>query len=309
MSFISDVIDGIFGDGGTTVDNQGTRAEEQTGTIRDNNRSITDTQQSQQTGSVSATSQTSTTNNSQTSRLLTDEQIAAGNVLLQRLASKSEIDLSGVAARVAGSNDSALKAARDLLARADESEAALNGNVKDVISAARQESKRAVDKQYQTVVGNAGSQFSSAAQDIFARATSEQEIALAGLAAEMAQKNRAQATQEFVASVQALTTLGGQIAQSELAIPLAGANIRSLDATSATNLLNAIKGGISTTTGTSTTNTSGRTETQQTTNTNTRSVVDAVNDRNIDINSNIVTSGNSNTNESDGLLDLIRALQ
>jgi hypothetical protein len=304
---IGDIINGIFGGDNTNTEERGARTEQQTGTIRDDNQSTTDNKQSTQTGSVTATNQTSTTSNNQTSRLLTDEQIAAGNIMLQRLSGRGETDLSMLEGRIRGSNDSSLKAARDLLARAEGADAVLAGNTEAIIANARNEAGKTRDRQYQSVVSAGGSAFSSASQDIFARATTDEELQLAALAAEMATKNRQLATQELVAAVGALSTVGGQLAQTELAVPLAGAQIRGLDANSATNLLSSLKGGVSSTAGSSTSVVNGRQETQQTVNTTGQSVVDSINNRTLNLNQNIVTAGNTSVENDRDLIDLITA--
>lgn len=308
MSIFGDAIDFIFGGGNKNTEESGTSVSEQKGTINETGTSTTNTKQTQQTGSASETSQRSVATGESTSRLLSDEQIAQGTAILSRISASEIPDLSSLEARIRGNNDTALAGAQTIIQRALGADTALRSGTEDIIAGARKNALEARNKQYGEVTSRAGSQFSSAAQDIFARATDEAEIELAALAATMQRENRLQATQELMGAVQMLSGLSTSVGASELAIPTAAAGIMASNAGAASNILGALKGGIGTTTSRSVTDTTGRTETQQTINSAIQSVVNSDTTKNVDLNQNVVTVGNTEIDDPKGLLDLINAL-
>lgn len=309
MSVIGDIINFIGGGGGSTSDKSGVSSQNQTGTVKDTSTTNTDQKQTSQTGSVSATKGTTVQSGKTVNQTLSDQAMQTGQMLLDSLAGTDVPDFSELSSRIKGNNVEAASGASVLLQRALGADSALSGTTDAIVANARKNAKDATSTQFTNSASQAGSAFSSAAQQVFAKATDDSETQLAALTATLTQQNRQQATTELLSALDEIQKVSGTMASTETAVPLALSNIQAQQANSGASILNALKGGLSTSDSTSTSVVDQRTETQSTTNTAIQSIVDQLSNKDINLNVNTATTNSDSTTNNRDLLDLLSALK
>lgn len=308
-NIIGDVIDAIFGGGGSKSDKSVVSNEAQTGTIKETGTQTSNKQDTSQTGSVQAGTQNQTTSGKTNTRTLSDIQIGAGDVVLQELTKGFSLaDLSSLQDRIRGVNTENISAAELILNRANTGDASLAAGRNAIMENARAQAGKAREAQYQGIVRGAGSQFSSVAQQVFAQSTSDMEVQLGALAADQARQDRQLITQELMAGVDALGKSAALSIESELKIPALSAEIDATRSSAVSNVINSLKGGIASSDTLATVLSTFRNETQSTTNAASRDVTSTASTKDINLNTNTVQIGSEDVTQHRDLIDLITGL-
>lgn len=306
---ITDIINFVFGDDQEKTKNNSVSSGTQAGTIDTSTKTQQQQKSSSQTGTVQATSSTAATQSHGVSQSLSNQEINAGDAVLKQLSQEfSPSDLSAIAQRISGANDTSSGALSTIFNRALGAEGDLNSGNASVLADAEKKGSRNRDAKVSAQANAAGSAFNSLTNQVFANADNDLQVSLAALGAQLKSTNRQQATAELLSAVDAMQKQSGVISTTEGAIPALAASIDSQRSGAVGNLLNAIKGGLTTQDSNSTTNTNNRTESQSTTNNVTQTLSDSNEIKDVNLNNSTVTVGDSSKTDKTNILDLIKAL-